>query len=404
MRPEVQRSVMRRLLAAICEPANAVETRSSRVSIDRYTDPAELAREQVALFRRQPIILAHVSELTKPRDFVTQDVGGVPLVILRDDEGEIRVFVNACRHRGTRLLEEAEGSCKRTLTCRYHAWTYGLDGSLIRVPHEEVFEGLERSTLGLRSVPHQVWHGFVWAVVDGERGAAPDMAASLGPVLDDDFDAFELATHHVARKLTTVKNANWKLVMDAFAEGYHLKSLHRQSLARFFLETSILDDCAPHVRQVGARKTLLEVAGESEETWDLRRDTTVFYNVFPNSVLVFHPLWVSQMSLFPVGVDHVRVVHRMLAPCEPSDEAARARLEKSFEHIHSQVFEKEDLSIAESIQSTLASGSNDHVLLGGLEEGMRLFHQARDRALAIAPAANTLRRSESLRSMGKLGS
>ena len=387
MRPDVQRSVMSRLLAAIREPSTVAEKRSSRLRIDRYTDPAELAREQVALFRRQPVILAHVSELTEPRDYVTEEVGGVPLVILRDDESEIRVFVNACRHRGARLLDEAKGSCKRTLTCPYHAWSYGLDGSLIHVPHEEVFEGLERSTLGLHSVPHQVRHGFVWAVVDGERGGPPDMAASLGPVLDDDFDAFELAAHHVAGILTTVKNANWKLVMDAFAEGYHLKSLHRQSLARFFLETSILDDCAPHVRQVGARKTLLEMAGESEENWDLRRDTTVFYNVFPNAVLVFHPLWVSQMSLFPVGVDQVRVVHRMLAPREPSDETAKARLVKSFEHIHGQVFEKEDLSIAESIQSTLASGANDHVLLGGLEEGMRLFHQARDRALAIAPPA-----------------
>jgi phenylpropionate dioxygenase-like ring-hydroxylating dioxygenase large terminal subunit len=382
MRPEVQRSVISRLFAATRGSGTEVETRSTRVSVDRYVDSAELEREQLALFRRQPIIVAHESELAEPRSFVTEEVAGVPLLILRDDEAEIRVFVNACRHRGARLMHAAEGSCKRTITCRYHAWSYGLDGSLIHVPHDEVFEALDRSALSLRSVPHQVRHGFVWATIDGE--APLDMATSLGPVLDDDFGAFELAKHGVARKLTSVKRANWKLVMDAFAEGYHLKSLHRQSLARFFLETSIVDDCSPHVRQVGARKTLLE---ESDETADLRRDTTVFYNVFPNAVLVFHPLWVSQMSLFPVGVDQVRVVHRMLAPGEPSDMEAKARLEKSFEHIHGEVFEKEDLSIAESIQSTLASGVNEHVLLGGLEEGMRLFHQARDRALAKPPPA-----------------
>ena len=379
MRPEIQRSVISRLRTAIREPSTEAKARSSRVAVDRYTDPSELKREQLALFRRQPVIVAHVSELNKPRDFVTEDVGDVPLVILRDDEGEIRVFVNACRHRGARLLEGAEGSCKRTITCRYHAWSYSLNGSLVHVPNEEVFGGLDRSALGLHSIPHEVRHGFVWAIIDGE-GAPPDMAIALGPVLDDDFGAFELAGHETARKLTTIRRANWKLVMDVFAEGYHLKSLHRQSLARFFLETTILDDCSPHVRQVGARKTLLET---SEETADLRRDTTVFYNVFPNAVLVFHPLWVSQISLFPMGVDQVRVVHRMLAPREPSDEETKARLEKSFEHIHGQVFENEDLSIAESIQSTLASGANEHVLVGGLEEGMRLFHQARDRALAI---------------------
>ena len=178
-----------------------------------------------------------------------------------------------------------------------------------------------------------------------------------------------------------MKHANWKLVMDAFAEGYHLKSLHRESLARFFLEQTILDDCAPHVRQVGARKSLLDRDAGSKPP-SVRRDTTVFYNVFPNAVLVFHPHWVSQMSLFPKGVDHVRVVHRMLAREVPTDDEARERLERSFEHIHGQVFEKEDLAIAESIQSTLASGANDELTLGGMEEGMRLFHAARDRALA----------------------
>jgi len=135
------------------------------------------------------------------------------------------------------------------------------------------------------------------------------------------------------------------------------------------------------VRQVGARKTLLEAAKGPESEWDLRRDTTVFYNVFPNAVLVFHPLWLSQMSLMPEGVDRVRVVHRMLVAEEATDETERLRLEKSFDHIHGEVFEKEDLAICESIQATLRSGANSTVLMGGLEEGMRLFHVARDLAL-----------------------
>lgn len=379
MDSETRNSVLARLRAAIREPE--IEARATRIPINRYVDPTELEREQLALFRGQPVIVAHVSELTAPRSFVTEEVGGVPLVILRDDEGQIRVFINACRHRGARLLEGAAGSCKRAITCRYHAWSYRLDGSLLHVPSEEVFEALDKSALGLRAVPHEVRHGFVWVTVDGE-GASTDIAGSLGPVLNDDFGAFELSDHVVARKLTTVRRANWKLVMDAFAEGYHVKSLHRESLARFFLDASIVDDCRPHVRQVGARKSLLD---RTDESFDLREDTTVFYNVFPNVVLVFHPLWISQLSLFPVGVDQVRVIHRMLAPSKVADEKTSARLEKSFELIHKEVFEKEDLAIAESIQSTLGSGANDHVLLGAAEEGMRLFHEARDRTLAAAP-------------------
>ncbi|MCZ6806966.1 MAG: aromatic ring-hydroxylating dioxygenase subunit alpha [Deltaproteobacteria bacterium] len=373
---------MRRLITMSKEPSSEIPTRSSHVSVDRYIDLAELEKERIALFRRQPIIVAHVSEVPEPGNFVTEDVCGVPLVVLRDTDSEIRVFVNACRHRGTRLVSDEKGTCKKAITCPYHAWSYRLDGSLLHVPNEEVFDALDRPNLGLRIVQHEVRHGFVWALIDPPDGAALDIAAALGPVLDDDFDAFGLATHHVARKVSSTRTANWKLVMDAFAEGYHLKSLHRTSLSRFFLNGQIVDDCAPHIRQVGARKTLLEAAKGHEDGWDLRRDTTPFYNVFPNAVLVFHPLWLSQMSLMPEGVDRVRVVHRMLVAEEPADEVARARLEKSFTHIHEEVFEKEDLAIAESIQTTLRSGANTSVLMGGLEEGMRLFHLARDRALA----------------------
>lgn len=379
MRPEVQRAAIKRLLTMSAEPEKEIPTRSTHVPIERYVDPAEYEKERVALFQRQPVIVAHVSELPNAGDFVTENVAGVPVIVLRDTGGELRVFVNVCRHRGARLLDERRGTCRKAITCRYHAWSYRLDGSLLHVPNEEVFEPLDTSTLGLHTVTHQVRHGFVWIRMDGEP---LDVSAALGPMLDDDFDAFGLATHHVARTVSTTRAANWKLVMDAFAEGYHVKSLHRKSLSRFFLNGQILDDCAPHVRQVGARKTLLEAVKQDQDGWDLRRDTTVFYNLFPNAVLVFHPLWLSQMSLMPEGVDRVRVVHRMLVAEPPADDELRARLEKSFEHIQEEVFEKEDLAIAESIQSTLESGANSSVLIGGLEEGMRLFHIARDNAIA----------------------
>lgn len=380
MRPEVQRAAIERLLTMSRKPDEEIPTRASRIPIARYVDPEEFEKERLALFHRQPVIVAHVSELASPGDFVTESVTGVPVVALRDHDESIRVFVNVCRHRGARLLEDDRGTCSKAITCRYHAWSYRLDGSLLHVPNEEVFGSLETEELGLRAVPHEVRHGFVWVRI---AGGPPNVEAALGPTLDDDFNAFGLATHTVAQTVSTTRTANWKLVMDAFAEGYHLKSLHRRSLSRFFLTGQILDDCAPHVRQVGARKTLLEAVKKDRDAWDFRRDTTAFYNLFPNAILVFHPLWLSQMSLMPEGVDRVRVVHRMLVAREPEDDESRVRLEKSFKHIQEEVFEKEDLSIAESIQSTLSSGANSSVLVGGLEEGMRLFHVARDRAIAM---------------------
>jgi len=374
VRPEVQREVMQRLLATLSSPDCELTPRTTLVDTERYLDPSQLAAEQATMFRRS-IAIIHASELDEVGAFVTVELAGTPLLVTRTEQG-IAVHVNACRHRGARLRCEAHGRAK-AFTCPYHAWTYRLDGELLHVPSQEVFGELDRASLGLHRVRHEVRHGFVWVSLDGEL----DVASFLGHTLDDDFAAFALETHRVARRSERTIPANWKLVMDAFAEGYHLKSLHRETLSRFFLESAVLDDCTPHVRQVGARRSLVDVAKDPEAQWDLRRDTTVFYNLFPSSILVFHPSWVSWLSLHPEAVDRVRVIHRALVPAQ-LDAESQARFDKSFDHIDSGVFEREDLAIAQSIQSTLACRANPFVILGAREEGMRLFHAARDAALA----------------------
>jgi len=367
---------MRRLTKAIDDPRDEVRSRSTGLSVTRYLDPAELAQERETIFRKRPLVIAHASELEAPGDFVTARMGEVPILVTRAQDGVVRAFVNACRHRGARLVD-AERGCKKLLTCPYHAWTYKTDGSLFRIPHEEAFDTLDHDSLALAPLATEVRHGFVWVQLEGEI----DVSEFLGSTLDDDFEAFGLADHRMLAQTTRTTPANWKLVMDAFAEGYHLESLHSESLARFFLPLAVLDDCHPHIRQMGARKSLLEVKSD-ESRWDVRRHTTVFYDLFPNTVLVFHPHWLSALTMVPLAVDGVSVTHRMLAPDIEYDDGTKEKLDKSFRHIDEQVFEKEDLHIAASIQSTLASGANTRVLLGGLEEGMRLFHAARDRALA----------------------
>lgn len=373
---------MKRLVAAMQQPLRETGARTSRIGINRYLDPDELERERLALFRRCPVVVAHVSEVAEPGDVVTEQIGATPLIITRDATGAIRVFINACRHRGATLVDAAPCR-KKAFTCPYHAWTYGLDGSLLHVPNEEVFPGLDRAALGLCQVAHEVRHGFVWVRLDGPEKLERSLRVAdfLGPILDDDFAAFDFASHLVAHRTVRITRANWKLVMDAFTEGYHVKSLHRKSLSRFFVDGTLVDDCAPHIRQLGARKTFVEASRQPEETWRLRAHTTLFYNLFPNAVAVFHPHWVSLLTLFPEAVDRVRVIHRGLAPPQSSDDN-RAQLAKSFGFIDGQVFENEDLAVAESIQRTLGSGANQELLLGGLEQGTRLFHEARDRALA----------------------
>ena len=337
--------------------------------------------EKAALFRNSPVIVAQISEIELPGSYITEEVVGVPLIVLRDYQGEIRVFINACRHRGARLLGEENGQCKKLLVCPYHAWSYKLDGCLLSVPNTEVFGDAQLDQLNLVPVQFTVEFGFVWVVIDGNPTATLDIKAGLGPVLSQDFEDFGFSNFITHKKVSLHNDCNWKLVMDAFAEGYHLKTLHKNSLARFFLNASIFDDCAPHVRQMGGRRALLEHSGMKPEEHDFRLNTTLFYNVFPNAIIVFHPHWISQMSLFPVSTGKMRVVHRMLIDQPPENDEIQAKLDTSFEHIQGQVFEKEDLAISVDIQKTLASGANAFFTIGGLEQGVRIFHEARDNCI-----------------------
>ena len=350
---------------------------SSEIDVVSYTSAEQLESERRVLFRHLPLAVARASDVAEPGSFVTHDAAGVPMVVTRDREGRVRAMLNVCRHRGTRLVEEERGTAK-AFVCRYHAWTYDLAGRLGHVPGEACFPNLSREASGLVELPSEVRHGFVWVLPT--PGAALDVASWLAD-FDDDLASFRLDEHVVFARSRSVRQANWKLVMEAFLEGYHVKSLHQRTLARFFREEGVVDTSGPHVRTIGARRTLAELRDVPRDGWDVRAHTTPFYNFFPNGVLVFHPETISHLALYPRGLGEVEFVHTMLAPHEPQNEEQRAAWQRTWELIDQQVFAREDLAICESIQSALASGANEKFQLGALESSICFFHDRIDDAL-----------------------
>jgi len=380
MRKDRQVAAIERLLAVAARGAPEAELVESSLEVERYTSASQLEAEQRVLFRQLPLAVGRESDLPEPGSFFTHDAAGVPLLLTRDGAGVVHAMLNVCRHRGTRLVTGEQGSAK-AFVCRYHAWTYDLGGKLGHVPLASCFPSLanERAESGLVELPCESRHGFLWVVPT--PGAELDMARWLGD-FDDDLASFGLEEHVVFRRRTVTRAANWKLVMDAFLEGYHVKSLHQRTLSRFFAEDVVVDTSGSHVRSVGARKNLAELAEAPREQWDVRTCTTVFFTLFPNSILVFHPETVSHIALFPRGLGEVTFVHTMLAPRQPATDEHRAALDKTWELIDGSVFSQEDLSIAESIQSVLGAGAQRTFRLGALEYPIRFFHDAIDRAIA----------------------
>ena len=173
-------AMFRRLLAEP-GPREVVDAAEPEARLDAavYHDPQRYEAERSQLFRRLPLCLGHADQLREPGSILAREIAGLPLLIVRDASGEIGVFLNACRHRGARLIND-DAICRKTsLVCPYHGWTYALDGALAAVPLREAFPTLDRATRGLMRLPSEVRHGLIWAVLDPHL-PQPDMARSLG--------------------------------------------------------------------------------------------------------------------------------------------------------------------------------------------------------------------------------
>ena len=189
---------------------------------DWYTDPSVARLEQERIFRQTWQYAGHTGEVSEPGSFVSSRAGDVPVVLVRGRDGELRAFVNVCRHRGSILCD---GAGKReTLQCPYHAWTYELDGSLKSAPRADSEPGFDREGLGLVPVLVDTWGPFVF--VNPDQGADP-LQEHLGDlpkrVAEGGLDVDALAFY---QRVEGEYDANWKVCVENYLECYHCAVAH----------------------------------------------------------------------------------------------------------------------------------------------------------------------------------
>ena len=190
---------------------------------DWYSDPAVLRLERERIFRRTWQYAGRTDQVAEPGAFFTCDLGGIPIVVVRDEQDGLRAFLNVCRHRGS-LVCEGEGK-RASLQCPYHAWTYGLDGSLRAAPRSERVPGFDKESLGLVAVPVDSWGPFVFVNPDPEAeplaqtlGELPDLVAASGVDLG--------SLRFLKRASGDEYAANWKVCSENFLECYHCQVAH----------------------------------------------------------------------------------------------------------------------------------------------------------------------------------
>ncbi len=194
-----------------------------------YTDPTIFAREQSAIFESMWFCAVRSSDLATPGAFRTVQVGRESVLVVRGRDGQLRSFLNICRHRGAMLCTEPAGEVKRNLQCPYHAWTYGLDGRLVAAPNLVTMPDVDRVERGLVTVHLREWLGYAWVcLADEPPSFEADVLEAAVERLGDlaAIEAYQVEDLEVGRRISYDVQANWKLIIENFMECYHCATIH----------------------------------------------------------------------------------------------------------------------------------------------------------------------------------
>jgi Rieske 2Fe-2S family protein len=342
-----------------------------------YVEWAVFEWEQRHFFLDGWMCVAHSEDVADVADQRAESVGSAGVFLVRAEDGRLRGFANACRHRGHELLPCGESRNLHIVVCPYHSWSYHLDGSLRGAPRFDTWEDFEPGDNGLVELPTEEWHGLVF--VNTSRGAPP---------LENYFSGLEpfVAAHEPERLRVGARHdyvvaANWKIVIENYQECYHCGMIHPQ-LCKVSPpgsgENYVVADAGAWVGGWMALRDEAEtmaLTGKSGGTrlrgLDARARREVAYLVlFPNVLLSLHPDYVMTHVLTPLGPDRTRV--RCSWSFSPED-LQRPGFDPSYAVDFWDLTNRQDWSACESVQRGLAS---EHWMPGQLapeEDGVYQF-------------------------------
>jgi phenylpropionate dioxygenase-like ring-hydroxylating dioxygenase large terminal subunit len=354
-------TVAQRILDHIDHRTTDLADGTWREPIDNYRSVERFTAEVSAVLRRTPTPFCPSAALGESGSYVAREAAGTPILAVRGDDGRVRAFRNACRHRGT-LLADGTG-CEKAFVCRYHGWTYGLDGCLRHVPHEFGFPSLDKTSRGLIPLETQERCGIVFVTQN-----QPQITTDLTELPELIPPSYRL----IATDELEVP-ANWKVLAEGFLEGYHIRSTHRDTFyPAQFDNLNVVETFGRNGRIAFPYRRInkLREIPPAERTTDGM--LTYLYHLFPNAMVATFPTNRVLVVLEPLSVERTRLVTFTLAP--PSQHAeGQAALENGLGFV--QAGAAEDREVACAIQRGLASGGNESFEFGLFEGLISHFHR-----------------------------
>ena len=373
MKRETQLELAHALQTHVRNGSTALAPGVFRNPVAIYSDPARAKLERERLFRGLPLFMGLACRLREPGDYLTEEVAGVPVLLVRGHDRALRAFANICRHRGAPVASGCGRA--RVFACPYHGWTYALDGKLAGIPEEAAFPGIDKGSHGLAQLPAAERYGMMFVRLAPGEPPQIDIEAQLAG-LGDEFGAygFERYSHFASE---TMKPAiNWKFGIDTFLEGYHLPALHRTTVAPLIRGNLVVFDAfGDHGRMTIARHSSTVWDGKPDAEWNVLAHIVPVYRLFPNAIVVFQSDHLETWRMLPGQTpDRSTIEFALYAPEAPATEKARAYWQKNYDLAIKTVLE-EDFALGEKMQRGFMSGLQKEVIYGRNEPALIHFHQ-----------------------------
>lgn len=363
--------------------ANGTTDRGEQVwqePVANYSCTERLNRE-LALFKSVPTPFCPSIALLKTGDYIARRAAGTPLIVVRGKDGKVRAFKNACRHRGTELA--AGKGCAGAFVCPYHGWSYGLDGALLGIPHEDGFPNIDKLALGLAEVTAIEKNGIVFIVQQCPHEAPSESATEALKMLGGVPDILK-PDQIIFNETESIVEANWKLHLESFLEGYHIKPAHSKTFYPFGYDNlNVIEFAGPHARVTFPFRRIEQLANVAPGDRHVSDKLTYLNHLFPNVILAELSHHRTLGILEPLNAHQTKITtYNMTKSTDnPDIDTVIDRAKRDLEFVNG-TGQLEDIAMVTAIQRSLHSGANEVFTFGQFEPAIVHFHKEMAERLA----------------------
>lgn len=320
---------------------------------------------EIALLRKSPIPYCPSAGLPENGSYIARRASGTPLLVVRGEDGVVRAFINACKHRGMKVAD-GSGCKKKAFVCPYHAWAYGLNGKLKNIPGQEAFPNLDNDNLGLSEISAIEKGGIVYVMQEGKIE---------DHMLENAIDFFE-PEQKMFSYGEVVDEANWKLLTETLLEGYHIKSLHKDTFYPFGLDNiNLVETSGPNSRVIFPFKRIEKIRHIEPNERKLNGVATSVFHLFPNASVSILSKHSSLTIMEPLSPSSVKIVSYLVYnPKLNGKEISLEDAEKDAKFVN-ESGQNEDREAARAIQETVTTSANSYLTFGFFEKAIVNFHQ-----------------------------